>query len=441
MMATLDRPRIEYRTPLDLIDEVRRGVLRVPTFQRGFKWESADVIALFDSVWRGFAIGNLLLWRRPAPAASVQVGPVTIRAPELDSALGVVDGQQRITSLVGALTAADSSTDSRFRVNLNLVVARFHTLGLRQEAPPQWIPVSRLVETPALLAWMREGAGWLTDSHIAVADSAAKAIREYQIPTYVVTADDEIALRMIFDRLNNTGKPMTRAEVSTHCTPAWRATSRTTYAGQVRWAPAWASVASTTGWSCGACSPTGVVTSSGRTSSTSSGRTSSTSSSSPDDRRATFQEVAAALRVVVEFLQLEAGIPHGRLPPYGHVVPVLTRFVRLHGTPRDRVPHLLRRWVWRDAVAGSAAVDQRHHPPGGRVGGHVGPVPGSAGAAPPRPVEVRLQGRLQVGGLTYPEPLHRVQDLGGTPPVRRQRLPHAAARGWYVCSIVVRASR
>jgi hypothetical protein len=50
------------------------------------------VIALFDSIWRGFPIGNLLLWRRPAPAASVQVGPVSIDAPELDSALWVVDG-------------------------------------------------------------------------------------------------------------------------------------------------------------------------------------------------------------------------------------------------------------------------------------------------------------------------------------------------------------
>lgn len=58
-MPTLDRPRIEYRTPVDLVAEV----------QRGFKWETSDVLARFDSILRGFPIGNLLLWRRPAPTA------------------------------------------------------------------------------------------------------------------------------------------------------------------------------------------------------------------------------------------------------------------------------------------------------------------------------------------------------------------------------------
>jgi uncharacterized protein with ParB-like and HNH nuclease domain len=79
-MSTLDRPRIEYRTPVDLVTEVKRGSLRIPPFQRGFKWESSDAIALFDSLLRGFPIGNLLFWRRPAPAATVRVGPIEIDA-------------------------------------------------------------------------------------------------------------------------------------------------------------------------------------------------------------------------------------------------------------------------------------------------------------------------------------------------------------------------
>jgi hypothetical protein len=114
---------------------------------------------------------------------------------------------------VGALTSAESATDPRFRVYLDLDDARFHALGVRQDPESSWVPVSRLVDTTVLLAWMRENGAWLTDSQIGVAYAVANAIREYQIPTYVVTAADEIALRMIFDRLNNTGRPMTRAEV------------------------------------------------------------------------------------------------------------------------------------------------------------------------------------------------------------------------------------
>lgn len=101
-MPTLDRPRIEYRTPVDLVAEVTGGQLRIPPFQRSFKWESVDVVALFDSIFRGFPVGNLLFWRRPAPAADVRIGPLLIHAPDVPLANWVVDGQQRITSLVGA---------------------------------------------------------------------------------------------------------------------------------------------------------------------------------------------------------------------------------------------------------------------------------------------------------------------------------------------------
>lgn len=345
-MATLNRPRIEYRTPLDLIDEVRAGLLRIPTFQRGFKWESADVIALFDSIWHGFPIGNLLLWRRPAPAATVQVGPITISAPELDSALWVVDGQQRITSLVGALTAADSATDSRFRVHLDLEEERFHSLGVRQEAPLHWIPVSRLIDMSELLAWMRT-TSWLTDSQIAVAESAAKAIREYQVPTYVVTTDDEIALRRIFDRLNNTGKPMTRAEVfhALHAGLAGDEADDLHAIGAVAARLGFGRIDDRLALRCVLAYRGGDIFR----------EDFQHEFSSAEDRQSTFREVSAALRAVVEFLQNDVGIPHGRLLPYSHVVPALIRFVRVHGAPRDRVAHLLRRWVWRDAVAGSAA--------------------------------------------------------------------------------------
>src|ERR1700683_4063091 len=72
-MATLDRPSVEYKTPADLVRDVQRGVLRVPPFQRGFRWEPSDVTKLFDSLYRGFPIGNLLLWRRSAPAQRLPI--------------------------------------------------------------------------------------------------------------------------------------------------------------------------------------------------------------------------------------------------------------------------------------------------------------------------------------------------------------------------------
>lgn len=346
-MATLDRPRIEYRTPVDLVKDVRRGLLRIPPFQRGFKWESSDVIALFDSLLRGFPVGNLLFWKKPAPAGHIRVGPLEIEAPELDSAYWVVDGQQRVTSLVGALAAAEQATDPRFRIHLDLEEGQFHSLGARQQAPRQWLPVSRLVDTSVLLAWMRHNSEWLEDSHIEIADAAAKAIREYQIPTYVVAADDENALRQIFDRLNSTGKPLTRAEVF-HALHSGLAGDEPNDLRAIGGAPAhlgFGSFEERLALRCVLAFRGGDIFR----------EDFHDEFSSDADRKETFREVGTTLRVVVGFLQREAGIPHSRLLPYSHVVPVLVRFFRLHGEPSGRVAELLRRWVWRDAVAGLTA--------------------------------------------------------------------------------------
>lgn len=346
-MPTLDRPRIEYRTPVDLARELERGLLRIPPFQRGFKWESTDVIALFDSLLRGFPIGNLLLWRRPAPAATVRVGPLQIEAGQMDSAYWVVDGQQRVTSLGGALLLADESTDPRFRIFLDLDTSKFHSLGARQQAPRHWLPVNRLVETKALFAWMRSNAEWLTDAHLETADAVAKAIREYQIPTYIVDTGDESALRQIFDRLNNTGKPLTKAEVfhALHSGLSGQAPSDLRSIGAVAAEAGFGSIDDRLALRCVLAYRGGDLFR----------ENFHDEFASSEDRQDTFREVATILRVVVDFLRGEAGIPHLRLLPYSHVIPILVRFVRVHGEPTDRLSRLLRRWVWRDAIGGLAA--------------------------------------------------------------------------------------
>ena len=60
----------------DLVRHARSGRLRVPAFQRAFKWERDDVEKLFDSIWHGYPIGTLLLWAKAAPAARLSLDVV-----------------------------------------------------------------------------------------------------------------------------------------------------------------------------------------------------------------------------------------------------------------------------------------------------------------------------------------------------------------------------
>ena len=58
----------------ELRTRVKAGQLRVPQFQRSFRWERRDVLNLVDSVLRGYPIGSLLLWKREAEAERLRIG-------------------------------------------------------------------------------------------------------------------------------------------------------------------------------------------------------------------------------------------------------------------------------------------------------------------------------------------------------------------------------
>ncbi|WP_328855353.1 DUF262 domain-containing protein [Microbispora hainanensis] len=95
-MAAVARPRVEEIRLVHLPGLVRDGRLRIPSFQRSFRWDRDDVVRLFDSVLRGYPIGALLMWQRPAAAARPDIGPLRIDAPEAADACWVVDGQHLV---------------------------------------------------------------------------------------------------------------------------------------------------------------------------------------------------------------------------------------------------------------------------------------------------------------------------------------------------------
>ncbi|MCP5116052.1 MAG: DUF262 domain-containing protein, partial [bacterium] len=97
------KPETRVETVEDLVDKVHRGSVRVPRFQRGLRWTSSDVVALFDSIYRGYPIGSLILYKQPAVAERLRVGPLVVDAPEIAEAWWVVDGQQRVSSLAAGL--------------------------------------------------------------------------------------------------------------------------------------------------------------------------------------------------------------------------------------------------------------------------------------------------------------------------------------------------
>jgi hypothetical protein len=92
---------------------------------------------LLESLYRGYPVGTLLLWETAAPAGEGRIGSLTLPAPQMENALWVVDGQQRIVSLARILLAADPDADG-FALYFDLDTADFvipPVTGKRRDRP------------------------------------------------------------------------------------------------------------------------------------------------------------------------------------------------------------------------------------------------------------------------------------------------------------------
>ncbi|MFG2043370.1 DUF262 domain-containing protein [Dactylosporangium sp. NPDC048998] len=333
------RPQaVTYSIP-QIVDFALKGILRVPRFQRSFVWDEEDVRDLFDSVWRGFPIGTLLLWRSDADAETVSFGPLAIAAPERTDALWVVDGQQRITSMVGVLNSRYRDVDRRFDLYFDLRKGRFANASGRS-IPPTWIPLHEAVETRSLLSWLRDHSADLEPEDFDAADELGGVLRDYQVPAYIVVGNDDRLLRNIFDRVNSAGKPIGRADVF-----------HALFASDTEPGSPQTVVQSLSRLGFGRVDPDRVVQSLLALRGGNIQRDLHDEFSEGEDPAVWYDRTEQAMALAIGFLRKQ-GIPHLRLVPSTLPLPVLAAYFHLHPDPSPWAQRLLARWLWRGWVHG-----------------------------------------------------------------------------------------
>lgn len=356
MGQKLDTRLATFAYPVDdLVDLVRRGEIRIPSFQRGLRWGRSDVISLFDSIVRGYPIGNLLLWKRSAAAVpDLRIGALEIDAPSYDQALYVVDGQQRLTSLSNALTD-QGHEDPRFALSYDTETDEFVPRQLAREVAHE-IPLPVIFDLSRLLAWYADHPELTArPEHVARSNNVAKAIREFRVPVYVVEQSDLNVLTDIFDRMNNYGKQLTRAEVfsALHQTAG---TESTSHSGMTDLAAIARNVHAATGFGVVDENTILLATLARRGSDVSRDirrEFSSSTTDFPAESAAEAQEMTErALIAAVSFLQEDAKTPHFAFLPYRYLLVVLARFFAHFPSPSFASRRNLRRWFWRAASLG-----------------------------------------------------------------------------------------
>ena len=203
-----------------LVERIAAGKIRVPRFQRAFVWKQPDLHALLDSILRGFPIGSILVWDTEENIESThRIGPVAINSRPSGLVGYLLDGQQRVSTLVGTLRLTDNMKESAdqvdWRVYCNLDTLEFHRAPA-EGVGPQHFPVRSLLNTAGFFDACRriesEG-GSRSQQWLDEADRLASAFRDYQLPLIHIREADLDSAVTVFARLNRTGRKMTADEM------------------------------------------------------------------------------------------------------------------------------------------------------------------------------------------------------------------------------------
>ncbi len=188
----------------NLTDDIKKGEVKIPQFQRKFVWKEQQAIELIDSIANNYPIGSLLLWRTPTKLATERnIG--NFKLPETDDLTPtdyVLDGQQRITVIYSCLGAPDS--EEGFAVAYDLDSRQFVPAPLQHN--PILFPLRWLYETTKMLNFRTSLQSFPKhEEYQASLDTLISAFTNYKIP--VVTLKDLSLEEVcpIFERINSSG--------------------------------------------------------------------------------------------------------------------------------------------------------------------------------------------------------------------------------------------
>lgn len=220
----IDRLAVKTYLPT-LLD---KNAIQIPTFQRGYVWTTKDVEFFIDSIVKGFPIGNLVFMEIRYCDVHIPVKDMPWSLVDNKLPLYVLDGQQRLLSMIKLFVTAELSImidrndhslsvcryeDRNLETHLDLTrTIRSNNLKLKQSSflkATNCYPVMNEIEEYTV----HEMHALMTE-HPVLCDKIFKLQERLQyidMPFYHLIASGDSALKdaiKVFKRINMTGVPV-----------------------------------------------------------------------------------------------------------------------------------------------------------------------------------------------------------------------------------------
>ncbi|MEW1648343.1 DUF262 domain-containing protein [Streptomyces sp. NPDC091219] len=336
------RQRVHLYTLPHLVRMVEEGRFRVGAFSRPAVWGHRQIAELFDSVHRGFPIGPITVAEQAAGEEDFRIAGLHVHARQDGQAWTVLDGVQRLTTLVGVWHHQPDQDDDRYALWYDLDNDRF-----LPGPHPAAVPVSVACRADRLSSWIDEHP-FLTEDNIAECWRLHTTLTSYQEPVTVLSGiESRELLSLVFTRINATGVGLARSDITRARreadTPTELAAGEQPLSRQSEQL-GFGRLPETLALQCllAVTQPRRQIPRSALHP-----HLDALTASAPHEA---VERTGPALEAAVRFVRKHARIPHVRLLPHPEVLPVLVRFVSVFGPPAGRPQELLRRWIWRTAM-------------------------------------------------------------------------------------------
>lgn len=213
----------QVRSLMKVLDDLRKGYIQIPPFQRDFVWEQDNVRELFDSIKNNYPIGSILLWKPEKPYDWTSVNNISgIPLPQSSGTpLYILDGCQRLSTLFGCLTNPNKTIienqviwKEKFELFYDLEEESFIYIGNRKAKAYQ-IPLYIFTSTSDFRQYTRKYLDpQIKDEdklnlYLERADIFSRTLIEYKLAVIEVNnAKLEQAVE-IFSRINSKGTEIT----------------------------------------------------------------------------------------------------------------------------------------------------------------------------------------------------------------------------------------
>lgn len=209
---------VDPKPSVDRIDELAsriiNGDILLPKFQRDFVWEREQILELLDSVMKNYPIGSVLLWLSTQRLKSERtIADLLIKEkPEEYPTNYLLDGQQRLSTICGALYWSGDNPDSVWNIAYDLRKKEFVHLSSLDDVPSYQIRMNLLQDPSKFFMRLNtlDSSGLADFAELKTrGNELFNRFKDYKLA--VVTLGDMSIedVAPIFERINSTGKRLT----------------------------------------------------------------------------------------------------------------------------------------------------------------------------------------------------------------------------------------